>query len=134
MDTGSSSIANVLLKLNFSLPPRRVIMASTARMERNEETWCRAIVSSRSFAARSYLYPAYLYPRCLIQAISESARWFYRSSLLLPSLYLFAAFSSPPTHPPPDFLSSSVLFRVSAGYSDVRDFIRILLDCRDRFH
>lgn len=92
MDTGSSSIANALLKLNFSLLPRRVTVAPTGKGGAGR----RDVVSSNCFLPHFCRAFVLVSSDDALSAIRIRVHWFYRSSLLLlPSLYLFVAFSSP---------------------------------------
>lgn len=93
---GVVSIAYVLLKPNFSLSPRRVIVASVARV--------RTLVSSDS-------------AHC-VRTIQIRVHWLYIGSSLLFLLPSTRLLLSPPSNPllPLAFLSFSVLlFRVPFG-------------------
>jgi len=135
MDFESIFTANVLLKFNFSFPPRRIIVASIAKVEWDEVTRSPTIVSSRIFAVIAA--HSYLYLQCALCPSDTNLRplalrFFFSSSLV----YSFAAFS----FPQPIFLLLFSLFLFfffvyySVMHNGARDFIRILLDCRDRFH
>lgn len=147
MDSGNSSIANVPLKLNFSLPPRRAIPASIAR------GWS----GTRGRGLERLFLPAFFaavvahsYPRVRRNTARIVSEWYKSASIgfivspfsFFPRLFVRHLLPPPPWTHSPNFslalLSSSVLFPFRAPfdavYKGAGGFIRILLDCRDRFH